>query len=1147
MSFVHLHNHTQYSILDGACKIVEILAAAKNFDMPAVAITDHGNIFGLVDFYTAAVRRKIKPILGIEAYVVDGNVEDEATKANFRYHLILLVKNRVGYQNLMKLTSRSYLEGFYRKPRIDKGFLAEHSEGLIALSACMHGELAVKATNGDEQGLDSSLQYYQNTFGDDFYIEIQKHGIPAETIAMDRLVALGQQTNTPLVLTNDCHYIKREDYVSHDLLLCIQTGSKQSDENRMRYNTDQLFFKSSEQMGELFPEIPEAYNNTLAIADKVDFNLKKFYSSYLLPEATIPEGFDSKEDCLIKQTKQSIEKKYPNASGDVQRRVDAELATISKMGYEGYFLIVKDLIDTAREMDIPVGPGRGSAAGSIVSYLLGITQIDPIKYGLLFERFLNKERNEMPDIDIDFCAKGRGKIIDYLIEKYGRECVTQIITYSKLGAKAAIKDVARVLGVAHEEANNITKLIPFGMTIKKALKANTLFKNAIGSKPIYQKVINHSTFMEGLIRQISVHACGTLISPSAMENYVPLASTRASQKSEKVILSQYEGGWLDELKMLKMDILGLKNLTLIKETCDLVKKSQDREIDINNLPLDDEASYRIFANGTTDGIFQFESEGMKKYLVKLKPNCFEDLIAMVSLYRPGPMQYIDKFIARKHKKEVVNYPHPLMEEVLKETYGVTVYQEQVMKMSQDLAGFSGNEADSLRKAMGKKKRRVMDKLKLKFIEGAQSRGLSIETIEQIWQDWEDFANYAFNKSHAAGYALISYQTAYLKSNFPVEFMATLLSLEDNPEKIPYFIDECKAMSIEVIPPNINRCLEDFSVVGKKILFGLGAIKHVGSIAIDSILKAREKLGRFDDIFTFAQNVSLQVVNKGVFEALILSGSMDELQGNRQQKMSAIDSVLEYGNSFQKDFNSAQASIFDLYEEKEVDSYKPSLEECEEFDLLTKVENEKKFLGFYLSGHPLSEYRVLVKMFSNVNTKEASTGFTQIPTSIKIAGVVADFVQKTSKNKKPYAIVTLSDFFGKFELLLFGKDFQKYIPFIKAGRRFFVQGMQSEFGNDDRYIRVLPKKIVDIDATDGEIFGDIYFEVQEDKISDEFIEDLVRMGKNGSSNFLAHIRVLSDKFGKLELKTKSFKIAINKSTESFFHKYNIKKTLLELKS
>jgi len=703
MTFVHLHNHTQYSLLDGACRVDKMIELAKQYKMPAVAMTDHGNMFGAIDFYKTARKEGIKPIIGIETYVIDSEYDDPEAKKEKRHHLVLLAKNLIGYKNLVKISSIAFLDGFYYKPRISKSLLKKYSEGLICLSACIKGEIPSLLLNKKIKEAEKVVEFYKQTFQDGFYLEIQDHGLEEEKTITPLLIQLAKDTKTPLVLTNDCHYLYAKDADAHDVLLCIQTGKSLSDHNRLKYNTNQLFFKSEDEMKKLFPEIPEAYENTIKIADQID--LKLDYDEFLLPEVEIPKGYSSMQEYLKFLCLESAKKKYPKIADEIKNRIEYELSVIHKMGFEGYFLVVKDLIDAARKMDVPVGPGRGSAAGSIVSYLLDITQIEPLKYNLFFERFLNPERIGMPDIDIDFCAEGRGKIIDYIVEKYGRTSVTQIITFNLLGAKSVIKDVARVLDVSAVKANEITKLIPSTpkITLDQALKESKEFAEMMKSNDIYTSILTYSKVLEGLVRHIGIHAAGVVIGPGNLTNYVPLAVT--SQKgSESAVIVQYEGKWLDELKMLKMDILGLKTLTVIKRTVELVKQSKKTNVDIDNVDLKDKKTYEVLANGWTDGVFQFESAGMKKYLIDLKPNVFDDLIAMVALYRPGPMQFIESFIKRKHGKEKVHFIHPLTENALKETYGVTVYQEQVMQIAREMGGLSGAEADILRKAMGRKRR-----------------------------------------------------------------------------------------------------------------------------------------------------------------------------------------------------------------------------------------------------------------------------------------------------------------------------------------------------------------------------------------------------------------------------------------------------------
>ena len=868
MAFIHLHNHTQYSLLDGACRTDKMIAKAKEFGMPAVAMTDHGNMFGVIDFYNKAKREGVKPIIGIEAYIINHEFDDVDAKKDIRHHLVLLAQNLQGYKNLIKLSSKSYLDGFYYKPRINKRLIAEYSEGIICLSACLKGEIPHLLLSGKRQKAEEVVNFYKNIFPDKFYLEIQNHGIEEEKIVAPMLIELAKDTNTPLVVTNDCHYINRKDAEAHDVLLCIQTGKSLSDSNRMKYNTTQLYFKSEEEMRELFPQQQEAYDNTLKIADQID--LKLDYNDFLFPKIDIPEGYTSSKEYLKYLCYEAVKTKYPEITDEVNQRIDYELSVINKMGYNEYFLIVKDFCDAARNMDVPVGPGRGSAVGSIVSYLLEITQIEPLKYGLFFERFLNPDRIGMPDIDIDFCAEGRSKIIDYVVEKYGRKSVAQIITFGTLKAKSVIKDVARVMDLPAATANEITKLIPStpNISLEKALKQSKEFADKMSENDVYSSILTYSKVLEGLVRHTGVHAAGVVIGPGNLSDYVPLA-TSTQKGSELAVLVQYEGKWLDDLKILKMDFLGLRTLTLIKKAVQFIANSQGVEVDINDVDITDRKAYELLSKGQTDGIFQFESGGMKKYLTALKPNKFEDLIAMVALYRPGPMQFIDTFINRKHGKEKISFIHKLTENSLKETYGVTVYQEQVMQIAREMGGLSGAEADTLRKAISKKKLKTMEKLKVKFVEGASTNGVKPHVIETIWTNWLEFANYAFNKSHAAAYAYIAFQTAYLKAHYPVEFMAALLSLEGDPAKIPYFVDECKSMGIEVIPPNINKSQNEFLVHGKKILFGLRAIKNVGSAAIKAMIEDRNELGEYKTIFDFCSRSDTMCVNKSVFTVLLL--------------------------------------------------------------------------------------------------------------------------------------------------------------------------------------------------------------------------------------------------------------------------------------
>ncbi|RLC58263.1 MAG: DNA polymerase III subunit alpha [Candidatus Cloacimonadota bacterium] len=1127
MAFIHLHNHTQYSLLDGACRTDKMIAKAKEFGMPAVAMTDHGNMFGVIDFYNKAKREGIKPIIGIETYIINHEFDEPEAKKDIRHHLVLLAQNLQGYKNLIKLSSKAYLDGFYYKPRINKRLIAEYSEGIICLSACLKGEIPHLLLSGNRQQAEEVVNFYKDIFPNRFYLEIQNHGIEEEKIVAPMLIELANQTNTPLVVTNDCHYINRKDAEAHDVLLCIQTGKSLSDSNRMKYNTNQLYFKSEEEMRELFPQQPEAYDNTVKIADQID--LKLDYNNFLFPKIAIPDDYANSKEYLKFLCYEAAKTRYPEITAEVKQRIDYELSVINKMGYNEYFLIVKDFCDAARDMDVPVGPGRGSAVGSIVSYLLSITQIEPMKYGLFFERFLNPDRIGMPDIDIDFCAEGRGKIIDYVVQKYGRKSVAQIITFGTLGAKSVIKDVARVMDLPAAAANEITKLIPSTprISLEKALKQSKEFAEKMSENDIYASILTYSKVLEGLVRHTGVHAAGVVIGPGNLSDYVPLA-TSTQKGSETAVLVQYEGKWLDDLKMLKMDFLGLRTLTLIKKTAELIQNSQNIEIDIDNVDITDQKAYELLSNGQTDGIFQFESSGMKKYLSALKPNKFEDLIAMVALYRPGPMQFIETFINRKQGKEKISYIHQLTENSLEETYGVTVYQEQVMQIAREMGGLSGAEADTLRKAISKKKLKTMEELKVKFVEGASRNGVKPHVIETIWNNWLEFANYAFNKSHATAYAYIAFQTAYLKSHYPVEFMAALLSLEDNPAKIPYFVDECKAMGIEVIPPNINKSQNEFVVHGKKILFGLRAIKNVGSAAINAMISDRDEAGEYKTIFDFCTRSDTMCVNKSVLESLIGSGAMDELDGNRAQKYEAIENALEYGAGVQAEKKRGQMMFFDAFDgDGEDDEYQPKLPDIHDWTLHEKLKHEKLVLGYYWSGHPLNQYREMIDLFVNMSSNFSEKSLDATPAKIAIAGVVSEVIKKMDKRGNPFAIVILEDLNGKFEVTLFRDDYMNYIRSMQVGQELFIIGKKSNYSNGgDNILRIIPTKVMHFDELQKGLAGEVYLKMKEADFSEEFSQKLKKLLRENRGNFGLHIALETSSFKMLNLHPKDMKIFPN---------------------
>jgi len=1106
MSFVHLHNHTQYSLLDGACRVDRMIELAKEYDMPAVAITDHGNLFGVIDFYHTARNAGIKPIIGIEAYIIGGDLESEASKNDTRHHLILLAKDYTGYKNLMKLSSLSYIKGFYYKPRISKALLQQYSEGLICLSACVKGEIPSLILNDRmKQARDAAL-WYKDLFGDRFYIEIQDHGLDSEKNSMPRLIGLARELDIPMVLTNDCHYLHQSDYEAHDILLCIQTGKLLNDPARMRYNTNQLYFKSPEEMRNIHPEVPEAYANTLKIAGQIDLEFR--YDKFLLPKVETPPEFSTMGEFLRHLCYEQARIKYPEMKAEVTERIEFELGVIDRMGFNGYFLVVKDIIDNARLQNVPVGPGRGSAAGSIIAYLLDITLIDPLKYGLLFERFLNPDRISMPDIDIDFCAQGRGKVIDYIVQRFGRDSVTQIITFGTLGAKSVIKDVARVLSVPASEANAITKTISgAAKSLDEAVKEYPEFASLIKNNDLYQSIFTHSKVLEGLVRQTGIHAAGVVIAPGDLTEYVPLACS-IQKDNEKVVLVQYEGKWLDDLKMLKMDILGLKTLTLIQKTIDLVRQSQGVEIDINQISISDKKVLALLGKGETDGVFQFESDGMRKYLIDLKPNMFEDLIAMVALYRPGPMQFIDSYIARKYGREKVVYDHPLVENALKETYGVTVYQEQVMQISRELGGLTRGEADMLRKAMGKKKTDLMMKYREKIVAGAKANGVPEDTIEKIWQDWLRFAEYAFNKSHATCYALVAYQTAYLKAYYPVEFMAALLSLEDEPAEIPNKIEVCKAMGIKIIPPNLNRSESEFSVHGKEVLFGLRAIKNLGEAAMKAIIEDRTSNGAYSNIFAFCKRMDSSSVNKTVLESLIASGAMDELEGSRAQKWEVIEQALQFSSNEQRDRKKGQTSLFDLLGSDDEDSeYYPPLPSVEPWTYLHQLDMEKNVLGFYMSGHPLFEYKRLVKYLSNANSQ---TGKAKSNGELLISGIVSGISKKKDNKSNPIAFVEYEDLSGKFEVPLFNKDFNKFIQQIEIGRVHYIIGNKSNFNNnDDGILRVLPQSIMPFEAINETLKGEIKIQINHEQVKKGILSELEKWMINSKGDFKLITQLLLD--------------------------------------
>lgn len=1023
MSFVHLHNHTHYSLLDGACRIEELVEMAVRFQCPAIAITDHGNLFGAIHFYQTALKAGIKPIIGMEAYVAPKSRFDRSTMhkgGENAFHLILLAMNMAGYKNLIKMSSLGYLEGFYYKPRIDRELLTQYHEGLIVLSSCAQGEIPYKLIHGDEKGARETAQFFKEVFRDRFYLELQNHGLPEEQKAIAGLLELHKQLNIPVVVTNDTHYLKQEHAEAHDVLLCIQTNKELSDLNRLRFNTDQLYFKSPQEMAVLFRDIPEALHNTLEIAERCHLVLD--FKTIHLPHFEVPpeEKGHTLESYFEKKVWEGLHQRYPEITPELKNRCLHEIQLIKQMGFAGYFLIVADIIQYAKSRNIPVGPGRGSAAGSIVAYALGITDVDPIQYGLLFERFLNPERVTMPDIDIDFCFERREEVIQYVKEKYGGSAnVTQIITFGSMNARAVVRDVGRVLKIPYGEVDQIAKMIPFHYSLQETMDKVTGFKEKIEANPIYKKLFDIALVLEGLARHASTHAAGVVIAPGNLMDYIPLY-----KPPQGAITTQYDMKALEAVGLLKMDFLGLRTLTVIDHTVSMVKK-RGIDLDIKKIPYNDPKTFQIFQNGETIGIFQFESEGMREYLKKLKPESIEDLTAMNALYRPGPMEMIDDFIARKHKQTEVEYLHPSLESILKETHGVIVYQEQVIEIASRLGGFSLGEADLLRRAMGKKLFDLMQEQRARFVEGAKKNNIEEDVAHEIFDLMFKFAGYGFNKSHAVCYSIVAYQTAYLKAHFPLEFMAANLTSEmGNTDRIVVLYEECRRMKIPIYPPDVNKSEAGFTVEGEGIRFGLGGVKNVGLQAIESIVEARKKYGPFKTLYDFVARVNSRTVNKKVIESLIQSGAMDSLEGTREQKLAALPYALNIAGSLSQ-VHTRQTSMFD--EEIFGTNLYPPLPAVPSRPLSETLKFERELLGIYISGHPLLKYEKEVLFFSRPPLAQFSK--CNHGDTVRVCGRLYQISTRIDRNKRPYAFFRIEDFTSSVRAVAFSDVFEKYRALI----------------------------------------------------------------------------------------------------------------------
>jgi DNA polymerase-3 subunit alpha len=1092
--FIHLHNHTHYSLQDGACTVSGLINAAKKYDMKSVAITDHGVMFGAIEFYKKAKKEGIKPIIGMEAYIVkegsrfDKGKTDETNgrkKSKPYHHLLLLAKNENGYLNLVKLSTIGFLEGYYYRPRIDLEVLRKHSDGLICTSACPAGVVSSHIVNGDLDKAKQTAITYKEIFGDDFYLEIQDHNLEIEQPILEYMPRLAKELGIKLVATNDCHYIEKDHAIPHNILLSL-SDKNDYDYKQLKYGTDEIYFKSPEQMKKLFRKHKQAIESTLEIDEKInlELNLDKHY----FPKFSIPSDSNAKDldEYLTELALDGLYKKITNVTPEVKKRFDYELETIKQMGFSGYFLIVQDFINAAKRRKIPVGPGRGSAAGSLVAYALGITNINPLEYNLLFERFLNPSRKSLPDIDVDFADDKRSEVIEYVKNKYGQNCVTQIVTFNTLSSKAVIRDVARVLKIPIPTVNKITKFIPskFGKvySIDQALAEVPELrwvKESQDEKII--ELIKYAKVLEGMVRNSSKHAAGVVITPDDVSNYSPLAKT----SSQDEIVTQFNMKDIESVGLLKMDFLGLRTLTIIQDTIEMVKRNHNVEIDIDNIPLDDELTFNLFKKGQTTGVFQFESAPMREYLKRLKPSSLKDLAAMNALYRPGPMKFIDDFIKRKFKEQNIEYLHPKLEPILEETYGIIVYQEQVIEIANKIAGMSLAEADNLRKAMGKKDLLAMQEQKTKFLQGAEQNNIDRKIAEKIFENIFEFANYGFNKSHAIAYSLVAYQTAYLKAHYTAEFLAANLKNEyDDTTKVTKFLEDCRKLKIKVLPPDINRPSVYFDVVNGEIIFGLAAIKNVGIPAVKEIITAREKLQRnFTSIFDFCANVDTRIVNKRAIEALILAGAFDSLHQSRAQLYNSVELILDFAHKVQNSKISQAESLFG--DSNEIKFNEPELPDIEDWSKDVQLSKERTVVGFYISDHPLRRYEKEYETFSTIRLGETEIENEEGKTVVA-CGVITSLKTKIDKSNKQMAFFNLDDFTGSCECIAFSKVYDNYEKYIKEDEVVIVTG---NFESSGDAIKIHINKIIPIQKANDEMIESVRINIDRRSLKKDHLSRL----------------------------------------------------------
>ncbi len=1108
--FVHLHCHTDYSLLDGACEIGQLMKVATEQNMPAIAMTDHGNMFGAVQFYNTAKENGIHPVLGCEVYVSQRGHKTRSETDRYN-HLVLLCENQEGYRNLINLVSTGFLDGFYYKPRIDKDLLNRHSKGLIALSACLRGDINETIIADRYSDARRLAHEYQDLFGkDNFFLEVQDHGIDHDKVVTPGLVRMSRETGIPLVATNDAHYLRKDDARAHEILMCIQTGKTMSDPNRMRFDHPEFYLKTKEEMLQLFGELPDAVDRPWEIAQRCQVKLEKVKEPF--PKFDVPpahsidtyfefvarQGFEKRRGRLEALAAAG---KLRCALPDYLERMDFEIRMIQQMRFSGYFLIVWDFIRYAKDAGIAVGPGRGSAAGSLVSYAMEITDIDPLQYGLLFERFLNPERISMPDIDIDFCMNRRGEVIRYVTEKYGREQVAQIITFNTLGTRAAIKDVGRVLDISYGDVDKLSKLVPgmpLNIKLKDAMKAEPGFDEAARKDSRMRDVLDTSLKLEGLARNSSVHAAGVVISPEPLKNLVPLYRTNRDE-----IVTQYDMNGLEKLALLKMDFLGLTTLTLIEDAMRNIEKRHKVKLVMEDLPLDDPQSYELFCKGFTSGVFQFESPGMRDILRRYQPSRIEDLTALNALYRPGPMQggMLDDFIERKHGRKPIVYELPDLKGVLEETYGVILYQEQVMQISSRIAGYSLGEADLLRRAMGKKKAEEMAKQRERFITGAAAKGHPAKKVEKIFDLMEQFAGYGFNKSHSAAYAYLAFVTAYLKAHYRVDFMAALLTSETgNVPKVVKYINECREMKIRVLPPDVNASDCNFTPDGDAIRFGLGAIKNVGGTAVDAVVKARQEVGRFRSLFHFCEKVDISQINRRMVESLIRAGAMDGLNGTRAQLMLAVEGAMETGMRSLRDRASGQEDLFGMLA-ADVDTPEPSLPRAQDWTARDKLQAEKDMLGFYVTGHPLDQYEDKICEVAT-HTSGSLEGLAK-GADVALCGVLTGIVRKRNREGKPWAVMQLEDREGATEALLFTTQYERLLSMLEEDRAVLVRA--TALPEEGVATKVSVQEIVPLDLVRVPM--------------PSLVAVKVRLGKNGIDRASELSRLFSEKPGETHVRLK----------------------------